>query len=254
MCICPARNATTRDYCLLGTSACISVFILHAQRSRKRSCRNTKALTEKIVSLCLLSIHNQNSGSISQCPMLYVTMVIVGAIPCIWRANILNLLPSICVWRTVFNWGTHFPSASLYVHLLQSQIHKANEISGSHGSECEDGCLLGCCSYSLVEVQQAPLKRRQTSAGLHAATTQKTAILHKGSMFSAFGFMLYSPALLIKVSCSCLLSSTWSGNTALPQCMLCINRLRASCWFGCVQPLQKHCNGVQKRSEMKEVK
>jgi hypothetical protein len=41
----------------------------------------------------------------------------------------------------------------------------------------------------------------------------------------------------IKVSCAGLLSSAWYGNTALPQCMLRINGLRASCWFDCIQPL-----------------
>jgi hypothetical protein len=42
-------------------------------------------------------------------------------------------------------------------------------------------------------------------------------------------FLLCSPAQLIKVSCAVLLSSAWYGNIALPQFMLCINRLRASC-------------------------
>jgi hypothetical protein len=39
---------------------------------------------------------------------------------------------------------------------------------------------------------------------------------------------------------------------ALPQPVLCINRLSASCWFDYVQPLEKQCNGVQSRSEVKD--
>jgi hypothetical protein len=38
---------------------------------------------------------------------------------------------------------------------------------------------------------------------------------------------------------------------ALPQCMLCINGLRASCCLIVYSLCKKHCNGVQARSEMK---
>jgi hypothetical protein len=40
--------------------------------------------------------------------------------------------------------------------------------------------------------------------------------------------LLCSPAQPIKVSCAGLLWGAWYGNTALPQCTLCVNRLRAN--------------------------
>jgi hypothetical protein len=46
--------------------------------------------------------------------------------------------------------------------------------------------------------------------------------------------LLYSPAQPVKVSCADLLSRAWCGNKTLLQCKLCINRLRASCWFDCM--------------------
>jgi hypothetical protein len=74
----------------------------------------------------------------------------------------------------------------------------------------------------------------------------------KRRIFKGFRkFLLCSPAQLLKVSFAGFLSKAWYKNTALPQCMLCINRLTASCWFACLQPLYKHCNGIQSCSEMR---
>jgi hypothetical protein len=57
-------------------------------------------------------------------------------------------------------------------------------------------------------------------------------------MFIALDFfMLCSPPQTIKVSYAGNLSSAWYENTALPRYMPCINRLIASCWFHCIQPL-----------------
>jgi hypothetical protein len=56
------------------------------------------------------------------------------------------------------------------------------EISGSHGPEYEDDCLLGYCTvYSLSAIpddggSKAPLKRRSLSTRLNCATSHKTAI------------------------------------------------------------------------------
>jgi hypothetical protein len=47
--------------------------------------------------------------------------------------------------------------------------------------------------------------------------------------------LLRSPIQPIEVSCAGFVASDWYGNTAQPQCMLCINRLRASCWFDCMR-------------------
>jgi hypothetical protein len=77
------------------------------------------------------------------------------------------------------------------------------------------------------------------------------SVLYTRLVFSALGFTLWSSAQHIKLSCAGLLSSAWYGNTELPQYIQCINRLRARCWFGCVQPLWKLCRGVQSRSGMK---
>jgi hypothetical protein len=41
----------------------------------------------------------------------------------------------------------------------------------------------------------------------------------------------------MKVSCAGILSSTWYGNTALPQCMLCINGLEAVAYTAFVKTL-----------------
>jgi hypothetical protein len=43
--------------------------------------------------------------------------------------------------------------------------------------------------------------------------------------------LLCSSAQPMKVWCAGLLSGYWCRNLGLPQCMLCINALRASCWF-----------------------
>jgi hypothetical protein len=45
------------------------------------------------------------------------------------------------------------------------------------------------------------------------------------------------PAQTIKDSCAVLIPSASHGSAVLPQCMFCINRLRASCWFDWKQPL-----------------
>jgi hypothetical protein len=56
-------------------------------------------------------------------------------------------------------------------------------------------------------------------------------------MFNAFDFFYdMRPAQPFKVSCAGILSSACYGNTALPQCMLCVNRPTASCWIDCTQP------------------
>lgn len=71
-------------------------------------------------------------------------------------------------------------------------------------------------------------------------------------MLRAFTFSVScSPAQPIKVIYACLILTAWYGNTALPQCMLCINRQRTSCWFNYIQPLYKHYNEVESRSEMR---
>jgi hypothetical protein len=64
-------------------------------------------------------------------------------------------------------------------------------------------------------------------------------------------FVSRSPTQPIEVCCAGLLSSACYGNTVLLQCILCINRLTATCWFDCIQPLQKHRNKAQSRLEMK---
>jgi hypothetical protein len=64
-------------------------------------------------------------------------------------------------------------------------------------------------------------------------------------------FFVLQSLTTYQAPCAGLLSRASYGNTALPQCMLCINRLRASCWLHCVQPLWKHCNVVQPCSEVK---
>jgi hypothetical protein len=63
-------------------------------------------------------------------------------------------------------------------------------------------------------------------------------------------FLPCCPAQLIKVSCA-LLSSAWYENISIPQCILCINRLKASGWFYCILSLWRLRNGVQSRSERK---
>jgi hypothetical protein len=62
-------------------------------------------------------------------------------------------------------------------------------------------------------------------------------------------FLLCSTVQPIKDSCGGL-SSTGYGNIALPQCVLCINRLWASFWFDGIQSY-KHYNRVQSRSLIK---
>jgi hypothetical protein len=62
-------------------------------------------------------------------------------------------------------------------------------------------------------------------------------------MFSAFEcFMICSPAQPISLVYWSL-SSVWYGNIALSQCMLCINRLRVSCWFDDVDYIR--CRSLQ---------
>jgi hypothetical protein len=58
-------------------------------------------------------------------------------------------------------------------------------------------------------------------------------------LFSGFELLCYAVPhnLVSKVSCAGRLSSIWYGNIVQPQCMLCINWLRASCWFDCIQRL-----------------
>jgi hypothetical protein len=51
-----------------------------------------------------------------------------------------------------------------------------NEISGSHGDEYEDGCLLGCCATIALMMEAASTS--ETSVNIYqtiGATTQKTA-------------------------------------------------------------------------------
>jgi hypothetical protein len=53
----------------------------------------------------------------------------------------------------------------------------------------------------------------------------------------ALNILLCSFSQPVKVCCADRLSSTWYGSVVLPQCMLCINRLAARCWFDCIHPL-----------------
>jgi hypothetical protein len=56
---------------------------------------------------------------------------------------------------------------------------------------------------------------------------------YKRWTFSAFEFVIQSRTTN-KVSCACLLWSAWHGNAELPQCVLCINRLKGTCWLHCI--------------------
>jgi hypothetical protein len=69
-------------------------------------------------------------------------------------------------------------------------------------------------------------------------------------MFNAFQLFVMRPAQPIKVSYAGLSPNAWNGN--ILHCMLCISRLRASCWFDFIQLCKKNCSGVQSCSEIRQ--
>jgi hypothetical protein len=46
----------------------------------------------------------------------------------------------------------------------------AGQISGSHGGEYEDGCLLGCCTMMIIRMMMEAASTSETSVNFYQTT------------------------------------------------------------------------------------
>jgi hypothetical protein len=147
----------------------------------------------------------------------------------------------------------------LYIMLALRLEQRAIQVSVRPGRESECGKWMdweGQCAdrYSYWKVLEHGLYVMAGSFFLRAfefiiRQSSNHSTLYGVSVQYVPIFVFCCPAQPVAVSFVGLPSNTWHANTALLQCMQCINRLRASCWFDRVQPLWKSCNGSH--SEMK---
>jgi hypothetical protein len=100
-----------------------------------------------------------------------------------------------------------------------------------------DLCTYICSDLAFIHIikgSEIPLVIAKFTE-LHAKVSSSSG--YTGWYSIPSNFLSCSPAQRIEVFWAGLLSSAWYGNIALAQCMLCINQLRASCWFDYIQPL-----------------